>query len=81
MWEVKDPLLASGSGLDYDYQEDNSSNFHAGGYNQGGHTGSLVGGVSGQQLYGGAGKPPAQGGGYAGGGNGGRAYPPNLERY
>lgn len=83
VWEVKDPLLAGGSGADYDYQEDASSNFHAGagGYNQygGGQTASLVGGISGQQLYGGPGK---QQGGHAGGyGGPGRSYPPGSERY
>lgn len=80
MWEVKDPLLASGSGADYDYQEDSSSNFHAGGYNQygGGQTASLVGGISGQQLYSGGGKAQS---GYGGGGYGGRSYPPSSERY
>ena len=41
MWEVKDPLLA---GQDADYAEDGASNYH-------GAAGSLVGGISGQQLY------------------------------
>jgi hypothetical protein len=76
VWEVKDPLLASSSGLDYDYQEDSSSNLHSGfqpgGYG-GSHTASLVGGVSGQQYYGGQSK--------GGQGGGGRGYPPNSERY
>lgn len=56
VWEVKDPLLA---GADYDDQ-DSSSNYH------GGPAASLVGGVSGKQLY--------QGGP-------GRSYPPPMERY
>jgi len=58
VWEVKDPLLAGS-----DYPEDDSSNYHAG--DRGG-TASLVGGISGQQMYG-------------GGGRGG--YPPPSERY
>jgi len=59
---VKDPLLAGGqNGQDY-YEEDTASNYH------GGAPASLIGGVSGQQLY--------QKGGY-----GGRAYPPSSERY
>jgi hypothetical protein len=69
VWEVKDPLLAGGStgALDYSeedgggtyYPGDNASNYHA--------PASLVGGVSGQQLYG---KGP------------GRGYPPpGSERY
>jgi hypothetical protein len=63
VWEVKDPLLAGGApgGLDYS-EEDTASNYH------GGPPASLVGGVSGQQLY--------QKGGY-----GGRGYPPSSERY
>ncbi|KAI0271672.1 chitin synthase export chaperone [Gloeopeniophorella convolvens] len=62
VWEVKDPLLA---GQDADpYAEDTGSNYHG--------AGSLVGGVSGQQLY--------QQKGYGGGG-GGRGYPPSAERY
>lgn len=56
VWEVKDPLLANG---DYD---DDVSNYH----NGGGQTASLVGGVSGKQLY---------------GLQGGRGYPPPPERY
>ncbi|TFY68020.1 hypothetical protein EVG20_g3713 [Dentipellis fragilis] len=60
VWEVKDPLLAGAdSGLDY--EQDSASNYH-------GAPASLVGGVSGQQLY--------QKGGY-----GGRGYPPSSERY
>jgi len=43
VWEVKDPLLSSG--LDYS-EEDTVSNYHGGGVAP-----SLVGGVSGQQLY------------------------------
>jgi len=61
VWEVKDPLLAGSPG-GLDYEEDTASNYH------GGAPASLVGGVSGQQLY--------QKGGY-----GGRAYPPSSERY
>ncbi|KAF7437400.1 Chitin synthase, class 7 [Pleurotus ostreatus] len=67
VWEVKDPLLAGGGGMD---EEDTASNYH------GGAPASLVGGVSGQQLY--------QKGGYGGGGGygaGGRGYPPSAERY
>ena len=47
VWEVKDPLLAGGNGsggLEYG-EEDGASNYH------GGAPASLVGGVSGQQLY------------------------------
>ncbi|KAI0248104.1 chitin synthase III catalytic subunit [Lactifluus subvellereus] len=59
VWEVKDPLLA---GQDSDpYGEDVTSNYH-------GAPGSLVGGISGQQLY--------QQKGY-----GGRGYPPSSDRY
>lgn len=43
VWEVKDPLLA-GSGGDYG-DEDNISSYN------GGAPASLVGGVSGKQLY------------------------------
>ncbi|KAI4518803.1 hypothetical protein K523DRAFT_354541 [Schizophyllum commune Tattone D] len=56
VWEVKDPLLA-GSYTD----EDASSNYHAPSqqYGYGGGAPSLVGGVSGKQLYGnGRGYPP-----------------------
>ena len=53
VWEVKDPLLA---GADDVYAEDTSSGYH----------GSLVGGVSGNQLYQNA---------------GGCGYPPPGERY
>ncbi|KAL1952369.1 hypothetical protein VTO73DRAFT_1518 [Trametes versicolor] len=53
VWEVKDPLLAGGA----DYDEDSASN-----YTHGGPPASLVGGVSGKQLYqngpGGRGYPP-----------------------
>jgi len=59
VWEVKDPLLAGGP--DADYIEDTASNYH------GGPPASLVGGVSGKQLYGNAGP--------------GRGYPPPPERY
>jgi len=63
VWEVKDPLLAGGNGsggLEYG-EEDAGSNYH------GGAPASLVGGVSGQQLY--------------SKGYGGRGYPPQNERY
>ena len=59
VWEVKDPLLAGGP--DADYIEDTASNYH------GGAPASLVGGVSGKQLYGNAAP--------------GRGYPPPMERY
>jgi len=55
VWEVKDSLLA---GADYG-DEDNVSSYH------GGPPASLVGGVSGKQLY----QAP------------GRGYPPPMERY
>lgn len=59
VWEVKDPLLA---GQESDpYGEDVASNYH-------GAPGSLVGGISGQQLY--------QQKGY-----GVRGYPPSSDRY
>jgi hypothetical protein len=59
VWEVKDPLLA---GQESDsYGEDIASNYH-------GAPGSLVGGISGQQLY--------QQKGYSG-----RGYPPSSDRY
>jgi hypothetical protein len=64
VWEVKDPLLAGGNGsggLDYG-EDDGLSNYH------GGAPASLVGGVSGQQLY-------------SKTGYGGRGYPPQNERY
>lgn len=57
VWEVKDPLLA---GQDSEYAEDVASNYH-------GAPGSLVGGISGKQLY--------QQKGY------GRGYPPSSDRY
>ncbi|KAF5347046.1 hypothetical protein D9758_011632 [Tetrapyrgos nigripes] len=77
VWEVKDPLLAgqgnSAHGGDYS-EEDSGSNYgfapppgfggYAGG---GGKAASLVGGVSGTQLY----------DRKVGGGPGGRGYPPN----
>lgn len=63
VWEVKDPLLAGAAGMG-EYEEDTSSNYH------GGAPASLVGGVSGEQLYGSGGKA-----GYA------RGYPPSNERY
>lgn len=62
MWEVKDPLLAGGP--DYG-DEDSASN-----YTHGGPPASLVGGVSGKQLYGGNGN-----------GAGARAYPPPMDRF
>jgi len=60
VWEVKDPLLAGPGGPEY--EEDTASNYHGG-------PASLVGGVSGQQLYqkggfAGRGYPPSAGGGY-----------------
>jgi len=58
VWEVKDPLLA---GQDSEYAEDVASNYQ-------GAPGSLVGGISGKQLY--------QQRGY-----GGRGYPPSSDRY
>jgi len=92
VWEVKDPLLAGGgNGPEYggpgthypgtahqNYsEEDTASNYH------GGAPASLVGGVSGAQLYGGG------GGGGAQGYNPyqqqqqmrGRGYPPNQPGY
>ncbi|KAJ8453860.1 hypothetical protein ONZ45_g14684 [Pleurotus djamor] len=65
VWEVKDPLLTGQ--MD---EEDTASNYHGSGA-----PASLVGGVSGQQLY--------QKGGYGGGGGGygQRGYPPSAERY
>ncbi|KAF8628999.1 hypothetical protein AX17_005855 [Amanita inopinata Kibby_2008] len=71
VWEVKDPLLAPGApGMggpgagNMEYDEDTTSNYHA--------PASLVGGMSGQQLYqksGGYGAPVARG------------YPPTSDRY
>ncbi len=58
VWEVRDPLLA---GQDSEYAGDVASNYH-------GAPGSLVGGISGKQLY--------QQKGY-----GGRGYPPSSDRY
>jgi len=69
VWEVKDPLLAPGGPMDY--QEDDSSNYHG----HGGAPASLVGGVSGQQLYMNQGQKMGYGGG------GGRGYPPSDGRY
>ncbi|KXN85145.1 Chitin synthase export chaperone, partial [Leucoagaricus sp. SymC.cos] len=57
VWEVKDSLLAGPGGADY--EEDTASNYH------GGAPASLIGGVSGQQLY--------QKGGFNQ-----RAYPPSA---
>lgn len=59
VWEVKDPLLAPGT--DYSEEDASSSYYPAGGATPA----SLVGGVSGQQLYG----PRGNGGQY-----GGRGY-------
>ena len=59
MWEVKDPLLAGDYG-----DEDSASN-----YTHGGPPASLVGGMSGKQLYG------------NGNGSGGRGYPPPMDRF
>lgn len=74
VWEVKDPLLAGAGtgGVDYSTEEDNASNYHGGG------TASLVGGVSGGQLYG---APHHQA--YGGPQKGGiRGYPPSAgDRY
>jgi len=67
VWEVKDPLLAGAGASDYP-EEDTASNYH------GGAPASLVGGVSGQQLYG------NQKTGYGGGGPRG-GYPPSDLRY
>lgn len=74
VWEVKDPLLTTSVG---DYDEDTTSNYHAGGT-----AASLVGGVSGNQIYGGKGGYP-QGGYSQQPGYGGvpRGYPPTSERY
>ena len=58
MWEVKDPLLAGADADRMDYADDASTQYNG--------PGSLVGGVSGAQLY--------QNGG-------GRGYPPPGERY
>jgi hypothetical protein len=77
VWEVKDPLLA-GAG-DYP-EEDTASNYHSGA------PASLVGGISGGQLYGnvksgyGYGGYGGQPAGYGGQGQG-RGYPPANERY
>ena len=57
VWEVKDPLLAGADSDRLDYPDDTSA-YHG--------PGSLVGGVSGGQLY--------QNGG-------GRGYPPPGDRY
>jgi len=63
VWEVKDPLLAGAGASDY-AEEDTASNYH------GGAPASLVGGVSGQQLY-----------GKQGYGGAPRGYPPSDLRY
>ncbi|THH03622.1 hypothetical protein EW145_g6134 [Phellinidium pouzarii] len=68
VWEVKDPLLANSAGADYS-EEDASSYFPGGA----GAPGSFVGGVGGQQWYGGRGAVSGQ--------PGGRGYPPSSERY
>jgi hypothetical protein len=81
VWEVKDPLLSTGGStgaLDYseedgasNYRGDNTSNYYPGDNSSNYHAqASLVGGVSGQQLYAKGGLP------------GGRGYPPpGSERY
>lgn len=85
VWEVKDPLLSAGPGYPGSGASDEGlgSDYHGhGGYNPpnanyggyGGKTASLVGGVSGTQLY-------QQKSGYGGGGNGGRGYPPSSGGY
>ena len=56
VWEVKDPLLAGAD--EREYIEDTASGYHG--------PGSLVGGVSGAQLY---------------HNGGGRGYPPPGDRY
>lgn len=56
VWEVKDPLLAG-----HEYEEETASTYHDG-------RTSLVGGVSGKNLY-------------SKSGYGGRGYPPSSERY
>ena len=56
VWEVKDPLLAN------DFEEDTASSYAHG------VPASLVGGVSGRQIY-------------QNGAGGGRGYPPPMERY
>lgn len=79
VWEVKDPLLTGG-----DYDEDSTSNYHGGGTGA-----SLVGGLSGNQFYGGKGgwpqgnysAPQAVYGPPAGYGGAQRGYPPTPERY
>ncbi|CCL98931.1 uncharacterized protein FIBRA_00938 [Fibroporia radiculosa] len=59
VWEIKDPLLVGGS-PGVEYEDDVVSSYH------GGAPASLVGGVSGQQLYSNVGS---------------RGYPPPMERY
>lgn len=66
VWEVKDPLLAPGG---TDYSEEDTSSFYPGIGGNNGAPASLVGGVSGQQLYG---RQPQQNM---------RGYPPSNERY
>ncbi|KAJ7605506.1 chitin synthase III catalytic subunit-domain-containing protein [Mycena polygramma] len=94
VWEVKDPLLAGGgAGPDYGVpgnnypgtahqnysEEDTASNYH------GGAPASLVGGVSGAQLYGGGAPPmhgynPYQQQQQPQQQQRGRGYPPNAEQ-
>lgn len=83
VWEVKDPLLAQ----DDSNLDDNTSNYQHQGVPGGrGHAPSLIGGVSGGQLYGGGGKGMGGGGGYGNGGggyggNGGAGYGGNGGGY
>jgi len=89
VWEVKDPLLAAGSsGPDYSLaggnfagtahynysEEDTASNYH------GGAPASLVGGVSGAQLYGNGGTPGYNPYQQQAPHQRGRGYPPSAER-
>jgi hypothetical protein len=69
VWEVKDPLLAQS---DYNQSEEDTASYHG----AGGFAPSLIGGVSGGQLYGNLPKGGHGGGGGGYGGNYGRAYPP-----
>jgi len=72
VWEVKDPLLTASPG---DYEEDTTSNYH-------GTAASLVGGVSGTQLYGSKGGYVPQGGyGQQPVYGGQRGYPPTSGGY
>jgi hypothetical protein len=75
VWEVKDPLLAANGPADYP-EEESASNYH------GGAPASLVGGISGGQMYG-APTPSPRHPGYPSpsGSPMGRGYPPSNERY